>query len=149
MQEYITLSLVGISFLSMICQYISWWVRIPSILFLLIPGLVLGTVLGYLNPHDLLGDLLYPIISFYDLWNKIDCQVRTCMYRTRYVTGRRSTSKSMKSERRWCSNLDSSTDRSEAGLSHHIPISVFIGCDDGEVAVGIEVGDGVAFVSFV
>lgn len=45
------------------CQWLAWKVKLPSILFLLITGIVFGPVLGWLNPDQLLEDLLLPFIS--------------------------------------------------------------------------------------
>lgn len=45
------------------CQWIAWRVKLPSILFLLLTGIVLGPGLGWLSPDDLFGDLLTPIVS--------------------------------------------------------------------------------------
>lgn len=63
MHDNILTIIITISFLSLLCQYISWWVKIPSILFLLITGLILGPVMGFLDSSLLLGDLFYPIVS--------------------------------------------------------------------------------------
>ena len=45
------------------CQWIAWRVKLPSILFLLLTGIFAGPVMGWLNPDELLGDLLTPIVS--------------------------------------------------------------------------------------
>jgi uncharacterized membrane protein SpoIIM required for sporulation len=37
--------------------------RVPAILFLLLSGLLLGPVTGLLDPDQLLGDLLFPLVS--------------------------------------------------------------------------------------
>lgn len=55
--------------LAMICligigsQWLAWWLKIPAILLLLIAGVVVGPVTGMINPDELFGDLLFPIIS--------------------------------------------------------------------------------------
>lgn len=46
-----------------VCQWIAWRVKLPSILFLLLTGIIAGPVMGWLNPGDLLGDLLTPVVS--------------------------------------------------------------------------------------
>lgn len=56
-----TLALLGI--LSLFCQWLGWKLRLPAILPLLIAGLILGPALGVLNPDELFGNLLFPIIS--------------------------------------------------------------------------------------
>lgn len=45
------------------CQYVAWRVKLPAILFLLLVGIGVGPVLGWLDPSDLLGDLLVPLVS--------------------------------------------------------------------------------------
>ena len=45
------------------CQWIAWRVKLPSILFLLLTGIFAGPVVGWLNPDQLLGDLLTPVVS--------------------------------------------------------------------------------------
>ncbi|MBT8140075.1 MAG: cation:proton antiporter [Gammaproteobacteria bacterium] len=49
--------------IGMLCQWLAWRVRLPAILFLLVAGLVVGPVLGWLNPDELFGDLLMPMVS--------------------------------------------------------------------------------------
>jgi len=49
--------------LSLFCQWLAWRVRMPAILFLLAGGIASGPVLGYLNPEDVFGDLLFPMVS--------------------------------------------------------------------------------------
>lgn len=44
-------------------QWIAWRIHLPSILLLLIAGIVAGPVTGFLDPDALLGDLLLPIVS--------------------------------------------------------------------------------------
>ena len=63
MDNHILLSIASIGVLGIACQWFAWWVRIPSILFLLTTGILAGPILGLLNPDILLGDLLFPFIS--------------------------------------------------------------------------------------
>lgn len=63
MQGNILFSLAGIGLLSISCQWLAWWARLPAILFLLLSGMLVGPVTGYLNPDKLFGDLLFPIVS--------------------------------------------------------------------------------------
>lgn len=44
-------------------QWLSWWLKQPAILILLLTGLVAGPVSGFLNPDALFGDLLLPAVS--------------------------------------------------------------------------------------
>ncbi|MGI2258306.1 cation:proton antiporter [Shewanella sp. GXUN23E] len=55
------LGLVGV--LSLLCQWLGWRMRLPAILPLLLCGLLLGPGLGVIHPEQLLGDLLFPLIS--------------------------------------------------------------------------------------
>jgi len=55
--------LASIGVLSLFCQWLAWRVRMPAILFLLAGGIASGPVLGFLNPKDVFGDLLFPMVS--------------------------------------------------------------------------------------
>tara|TARA_B100001996_G_scaffold151476_1_gene115249 strand:- start:1910 stop:3706 length:1797 start_codon:yes stop_codon:yes gene_type:complete len=63
MDNQILLSVASIGVLGIACQWFAWWVRIPSILFLLTVGIIAGPVLNLLDPDALLGNLLFPFIS--------------------------------------------------------------------------------------
>jgi len=63
MLEHITGMLALIGVLSLLCQWIGWKLHLPAILPLLLCGLLLGPGLGVLNPDEIFGDLLFPIIS--------------------------------------------------------------------------------------
>ncbi|GGA89362.1 sodium/hydrogen exchanger [Neiella marina] len=55
--------LVAVGLLSISCQYIAYRIHLPAILPLLLVGLVVGPLTGMLEPDDLFGDLLFPIVS--------------------------------------------------------------------------------------
>ena len=55
--------LAGIGAISVICQMLAWKLKLPSILFLLIAGILLGPVLSWLDADQLFGNLLLPFIS--------------------------------------------------------------------------------------
>jgi len=57
------IALATIGILAFACQWLSWWVKLPAILFLLITGILIGPVFELLRPDDLFGDLLFPFIS--------------------------------------------------------------------------------------
>lgn len=57
----LAIAIIGIAALA--CQWLAWRVRLPAILFLLLSGLALGPVAGWLAPDQLFGDLLFPLIS--------------------------------------------------------------------------------------
>lgn len=59
----IALTLAGIALISLLAQWMAWFLRVPAILFLLVSGLFLGPGTGLLNPDALFGDLLFPLIS--------------------------------------------------------------------------------------
>ena len=63
MNETIVLSLAGIGITALVCQWFAWWVKLPAILFLLLSGIVLGPVTGWIKPDALFGELLFPIVS--------------------------------------------------------------------------------------
>ena len=63
MAEHILLGLASIIVLGIGAEWLAWRLRLPSILLLLIFGIVAGPVIGFLNPDALLGDLLLPIVS--------------------------------------------------------------------------------------
>ncbi|MFM2484836.1 cation:proton antiporter [Celerinatantimonas yamalensis] len=52
-----------IAAISLAAQWIAWRLKLPAILFLLAAGLLLGPVSGILNPDQLLGPLLFPLVS--------------------------------------------------------------------------------------
>ena len=60
-QAVIALSVIGV--VATLCQWFAWWVKLPAIVFLLLAGLVLGPLTGWLNPDALFGDLLFPIVT--------------------------------------------------------------------------------------
>ena len=63
MSEHIALVLASILSLGLLSQVVSWWLKLPAILFLLLTGIVLGPVTGWLKPDMLFGDLLFPLAS--------------------------------------------------------------------------------------
>ena len=61
--QSILFSLASIGLLCILCQLLAWWARLPAILFLLICGFIAGPISGFINPDELIGDLLFPIVS--------------------------------------------------------------------------------------
>lgn len=55
--------LASIGVLSLLCQWLAWRIRVPSILPLLVCGLLVGPVFHLLDPDALFGDLLFPMVS--------------------------------------------------------------------------------------
>lgn len=63
MIEHTIFQLTYILVLGIGAQWIAWRIRFPSILLLLLVGMMAGPVTGIINPDELFGDLLFPIIS--------------------------------------------------------------------------------------
>lgn len=57
------IAIAGVAALGGLCQWLAWRFKLPSILFLLTAGLLAGPVTGVFNPDELLGDLLFPVVS--------------------------------------------------------------------------------------
>lgn len=55
--------LSGVLVAGFACQWLAWRVKLPSILFLLVTGIVLGPWLGWLKPDEVFGELLTPLVS--------------------------------------------------------------------------------------
>ena len=47
----------------MVAQWLAWRAQVPSIIALLGAGFLLGPALGLVDPDELLGDTLFPIVS--------------------------------------------------------------------------------------
>jgi NhaP-type Na+/H+ or K+/H+ antiporter len=56
-------AIAGVLVAGFACQLLAWRLRLPAILFLLLLGVAVGPVLGWLNTDALLGDLLIPTVS--------------------------------------------------------------------------------------
>ncbi|MDQ7062963.1 MAG: sodium:proton antiporter [candidate division KSB1 bacterium] len=57
------ISLASILFLGILAQWLAWRLHVPSILFLLLSGFLIGPILGVLQPDALFGDILLPVVS--------------------------------------------------------------------------------------
>lgn len=64
MNEYIPITLASIGMMGMLCQWMAWTFKVPSILFLILLGMALGPFTGFLQPDEMFGDLLPPFVSF-------------------------------------------------------------------------------------
>lgn len=49
--------------LGMAAQWLAWYLKQPSILFLLLIGLIMGPIMGFFQPDVVMGELLFPFIS--------------------------------------------------------------------------------------
>ncbi|MEW4527018.1 sodium:proton antiporter [Maioricimonas sp. JC845] len=63
MAEHQLVALAGVFVLGSLAQWIAWRLRLPSILLLLGFGFLAGPVFGFVNPDELLGELLFPVVS--------------------------------------------------------------------------------------
>ncbi len=63
MNEHIMITLASIGLVGSFIQWFSWWVKLPAILFLLLAGIIMGPLTGWLNPDELFGPLLFPMVS--------------------------------------------------------------------------------------
>lgn len=63
MTSTILFKLALIGGLGIFCQWIAWRTRLPAILFLLLTGILVGPTTGLINPDQIFGNLLFPMIS--------------------------------------------------------------------------------------
>ncbi len=63
MNEHYLIGLAAILVTGILARWIAWRLRLPSILLLLIAGIVAGPVTGFLNPDELFGPMLTPFVS--------------------------------------------------------------------------------------
>lgn len=61
--DNLLLGLAAVITLGTVAQWLAWRLKLPSILLLLVFGFVAGPITGFLNPDELLGDLLFPLVS--------------------------------------------------------------------------------------
>ncbi|MCC8998421.1 MAG: sodium:proton antiporter [Candidatus Contendobacter sp.] len=63
MHNHIPLTFAAILLAGVGAQWLAWWLRLPAILPLLAVGLLAGPATGWLNPDQLFGHLLFPMVS--------------------------------------------------------------------------------------
>jgi len=63
MQETILISLAVIIVLGVLAQYLAWRFRLPTILLLLIFGILAGPVTGWIDSDKIFGPILFPFVS--------------------------------------------------------------------------------------
>lgn len=63
MFEHLLTGLTAIVVLGFAARWIAWRLHLPAILLLLLCGIVAGPVTGFLNPDEIFGELLLPIVS--------------------------------------------------------------------------------------
>ncbi|MEO4046109.1 sodium:proton antiporter [Pseudomonas sp. CAU 1711] len=62
-ETQILLGFGGIGIAALASQWLAWRLRLPAILFLLLCGILAGPILGLLDPGQLFGPLLFPLVS--------------------------------------------------------------------------------------
>jgi NhaP-type Na+/H+ or K+/H+ antiporter len=63
MDEHILVGLSAVVALGISAQWFAWRTKLPAILLLLVFGIIAGPVTGWINPDELLGDILSPFVS--------------------------------------------------------------------------------------
>ncbi|NJN45363.1 MAG: sodium:proton antiporter [Candidatus Competibacteraceae bacterium] len=63
MTEHLALLIALIGLLGISAQWLAWRLQVPAIVFLLLIGLVAGPVTGLIQPNELFGELLFPLVS--------------------------------------------------------------------------------------
>lgn len=63
MQEAIFVQLAAILVLGILSHWLAWKIHLPAILILLLMGFLIGPVLNWINPDQLFGESLFPIVS--------------------------------------------------------------------------------------
>ncbi|HLR26031.1 MAG TPA: cation:proton antiporter, partial [Fodinibius sp.] len=63
MGEHLLFGLVFVVLFGVGAQWLAWRTKLPAILLLLLAGILVGPVLGLLNPDALMGNMLSPFIS--------------------------------------------------------------------------------------
>ncbi|MGM8364355.1 cation:proton antiporter [Virgibacillus sp. W0181] len=63
MEEFALISIVVILGLGTFSQWLAWRIQWPSIVIMSIAGLLIGPILGLINPQEALGSLYSPLIS--------------------------------------------------------------------------------------
>ena len=61
--EHALLGMVAVLLAGVGAQWLAWRLGLPSILLLLLVGLALGPLSGLVNPDELLGTALFPLVS--------------------------------------------------------------------------------------
>ena len=61
--EHILTGLAVVFVVGIGAQWLAWKLKLPSILLLLIGGLVAGPLTGLVNPTEMFGELLFPLVS--------------------------------------------------------------------------------------
>ena len=63
MNDALLYVIAAVIVLGIAAQWLSWRLKVPSILALLVIGIVAGPVTGILRPDEMFGDILFPMVS--------------------------------------------------------------------------------------
>lgn len=63
LSEHLLAGLAGILILGIGAQWLAWRLRLPSILLLLLFGFLAGPITGFIQPDEIFGQLLFPLVS--------------------------------------------------------------------------------------
>jgi NhaP-type Na+/H+ or K+/H+ antiporter len=63
MNDMLLYVIAAVIVLGVAAQWLSWRLKVPSILALLVIGIVVGPVTGILRPDEMFGDILFPMVS--------------------------------------------------------------------------------------
>lgn len=63
MNDTLLYVIAAVIVLGIAAQWLSWRLKVPSILALLVIGIVAGPVTGLLRPDEMFGDMLFPMVS--------------------------------------------------------------------------------------
>ena len=63
MSEHLLIGLAGIIVIGISAQWLAWRIKIPSILLLLVFGIFVGPVTGFIDTDEILGEALFPFVS--------------------------------------------------------------------------------------
>lgn len=61
--RHLLLALAALFILGVGSQWLAWRLKIPSILLLLVVGFTAGRTTGLINPDEMFGDMLFPLVS--------------------------------------------------------------------------------------
>jgi len=63
MEHHLAHALILVVFLGVFSQWIAWWLRIPAIVLFLVSGIVVGPLLGLVDPTEDFGPVLRPVVA--------------------------------------------------------------------------------------
>jgi NhaP-type Na+/H+ or K+/H+ antiporter len=60
---HVIVTVAAIAVMGATCQWLAWRLRLPAILFLLLTGILIGPVAGWLDPDEVSGPWFFPFVS--------------------------------------------------------------------------------------